>query len=392
MHVYTSVTVNYIPKARVLARSVKKFHPEAQFHLVLSDKIPEWFDLDTELFDSIIHIEELTIPNLKSWIFKHSLVELCTAVKGIAIQEIAKRFDAEKVIYLDPDIVIFSKLDCILSRLDDYGILLTPHQTTPESSYSTIVDNEICSLKHGVFNLGFLAVNVKTEGKRFVDWWANRLAQFCYDDIAGGLFTDQRWVDLAPCFFDSLLAMKEPIYNVCTWNLSNRIISGTLEDGLLVNGQPLCFYHFSGFDSGSQEIMLNKYGGKSPVLKKLRNWYIEECDKVEQKKLGSTPCCYGFFDNGETVTSEQRLLYRSRQDLINHFPDPYSVTDINKSYYAWYLENVGRKEGQSEVRGEPSEMLRAELNATRLELDLIKNSRSWRLVTQLKKFLRPLQG
>ena len=35
MHFFTSITSNYIPKARVLAQSVRDHMPDAQFHLLL---------------------------------------------------------------------------------------------------------------------------------------------------------------------------------------------------------------------------------------------------------------------------------------------------------------------------------------------------------------------
>ncbi len=60
---------------------------------------------------------------------------------------------------------------------------VTPHQTEPEKSRSAILDNEVSSLKHGVFNLGFLAVRNCPEGMRFVNWWSDRLRDFCFDDI-----------------------------------------------------------------------------------------------------------------------------------------------------------------------------------------------------------------
>ena len=41
MHVFTSVTANYLPKASALAHSVKRVHPEAVFHVVLSDEMPD---------------------------------------------------------------------------------------------------------------------------------------------------------------------------------------------------------------------------------------------------------------------------------------------------------------------------------------------------------------
>jgi len=392
MHVYTSVTVNYIPKARILAQSVKKFHPEATFHLVLSDAIPAWFDLSQEPFDALIHIADLGIANLDSWIFKHTLVELCTAVKGRACQYIIDTNQADKVIYLDPDIVIFSRLDSILDKLNEFSILLTPHQTVPETNEETIADNEICSLKHGVFNLGFLAIHATDHGRAFVDWWTARLIDFCYDDIAAGLFTDQRWVDLAPCLFAGLHVLREPIYNVCTWNLSNRLVTGSLESGIFVNDLPLCFYHFSGFDSGSQEIMLDKYGKKSPVLKKLRNWYLDQCDTAGQQEYGTTPCRYNSFDNNEPVTRSHRLLYRSRQDLIDYFPNPFETGNVNKSYYHWFRSNADVDFGDCGSDIETPEMLRDALVRAHAELSSIKNSRTWRLLLMLRQLIHPLRG
>lgn len=393
MYFFTSVTANYLPKARVLASSVKKFHPEACFFLMISDRLPRDFDLNEEPFDSVIQISDLGISNIESWIFKHSLVELCTAVKGFAFKYLFNKMNARKVIYLDPDIVVFSDLNSVSKRLDQYSILLTPHQTVPEKNEQTIIDNEICSLKHGVFNLGFLAVNSSDEGRLFVDWWSDRLEKFCYDDIPGGLFTDQRWIDLAPCFFEKLFVMREPVYNVCTWNLSNRVVTGSFENGIYVNGHPLCFYHFSGFDSGAQEIMLNKYGKQSPFLYDLRKWYLRECDLAGQQSLGKVSCFYDFFDNGQPITRQHRLLYRSRQDLVDYFPNPYLTSDKKKSYYAWYLANAqGESSCDFPVESATPEMLRNALVAARSELSIIKNSRSWRVVRFATKYLRPFFG
>ena len=85
MHIFTSITANYLPKAAALAHSVKRFHPEAIFHVVLSDDMPECAANTTAAFDSVINIRDLPIENISSWIFKHRLVELCTAVKGTAL-------------------------------------------------------------------------------------------------------------------------------------------------------------------------------------------------------------------------------------------------------------------------------------------------------------------
>jgi len=158
MHIFTSITSNYIPKARVLARSVKKHVPGAIFHVLLCDSPPPGFDLEQENFDDLILLDDLEIENRAAWIYQHNVVELCTAVKGLGFQKIFRQFNAEKVIFFDPDIVIFSDIQSIEQRLDKFSILLTPHQTEPDTGRSAIMDNEVSSLKHGVFNLGFLAV------------------------------------------------------------------------------------------------------------------------------------------------------------------------------------------------------------------------------------------
>jgi len=335
-HLFTSITANYLPKARVLGHSAKKLHPNAQFHLVLCDVIPESVVLAEEPFDSIITIEELGIPNLKSWLFQHNIIELCTGVKGIAFDYIFNEFSCEKILFFDPDIVIFSPLDTLIQKLDHHSILLTPHQTVPEQEREAIIDNEIHSLKVGVFNLGFLGIRNSAQGRQFIAWWRDRCLEFCYDDPPNGLFTDQKWVDLAPAFFSDYLVLQDPIYNVATWNLTHRYATGNLEEGIDVNGELMCFYHFSGLDSGAQEFMLNKYGKQSPVLFQLRQWYLQECDRYDQENFSKIPCCYTTFENGEVITKEQRLLYRYRQDLQVAYPDPFVTSDVENSYYHWF--------------------------------------------------------
>ncbi|MBV1774743.1 hypothetical protein KSF73_03330 [Burkholderiaceae bacterium DAT-1] len=379
---YTSITANYLPKARVLAHSVKKHHPDSEFVLLLSDDLPANFVLADEPFDEVLYAESLGLPNFESWVFKHSVVELCTAVKGPALEQLLQR--AEKVVYLDPDMAVFSPLTEVEAKLDQHSIVLTPHQTVPEEDIAAIRDNEICSLKHGVFNLGFLAVRRSDEGLRFAKWWSDRLQQFCYADIPGGLFTDQRWVDLAPCFFADLHVLRHPGYNVATWNLSHRQVKGDFQYGFTVNEAPLVVYHFSGFDSGAQEVMLNVYGKGNPALHALRNWYIAECDGYGQAALGKLPCKYGVFSNGEKVSAAHRFTYRSRPDLIAYFASPMDASNVNASYFHWFAQEYGSNGAALDAQGQDVAQLRKELSD-------IYQSRSWRLAKAISNLARKLK-
>ena len=338
--VLTSIAANYLPKARVLARSIKRVAPDAQFCLILVDAPPHNFDLGSEPFDSVLSLSDLGLENPQGWAFSHSVVELCTAVKGRAVQHLLNRPQTQRVFYFDPDMVVFGRFIELEQELSEASILLTPHQSEPEMGLEAIMDNEMASLKHGVFNMGFVGVANTTEGQRFASWWADRLTHFCLDDISRGLFTDQKWANLVPCFFDDYRVLRSPAFNVATWNITTREVAGSWEEGFTVNGEPLGFYHFSGFDSGDQALMLNKYGANSATLKALRSWYVDACNEEGQSAADDYPYGYGTYDNGNIIRPAERRLYRARIDLQQVFPDPFSA-EPKGGFGEWYRLNVG---------------------------------------------------
>jgi len=346
--VFTSIAANYLPKARVLATSLKRVAPHADFYLMLVDAYPEDADWSSEPFDALITVDDLAITNATGWCFAHQVVELCTAVKGFATGYLLDQPSVEQVFYFDPDMVVHDRFGDLEAWLSDTSILLTPHQTEPETGTEAIMDNEMASLKHGVFNMGFFGVRDTAEGRRFAQWWSKRLEQFCLDDIPRGLFTDQKWANLVPCFFEDYRVIRSPAFNVATWNITTRKVEGSLADGVTVNGEPLGFYHFSGFDSGDQALMLNKYGSDSQTLNEMRAWYIKESSALGQEHDGQRTYGYAHYADGELITAAQRTLYRQRIDLQRAFPDPF-LRHPNGGYLDWYRANAGDDEVELEA-------------------------------------------
>lgn len=334
---YTSVTNNYIPKARVLAHSVKKIHPDWEFTLVNAEPLPDSFSLDHEPFDVILTPERWAIPNLEGWLFKHRVVEICTAIKGKVADYLINLEDTEKVIYLDPDIVVFNSLEPLLDKLEEFSIILTPHILTPQRHKAAVMDNEISALKHGVYNLGFVAISKKSEGVEFAQWWKDRLLEFCYDDIPNGLFTDQKWIDLAPAFFENLFILRDPGYNVASWNLSHRKLGLDIDGTLIVNDKyPLRFYHFTGYDSGVGAIMTERYAKENTLVSEIWAWYQKELQKQSIDGLENLKWQFSFFNNGRLISDEMRLLYRNREDVQKYFKNPFDTLRQDGGYLAWY--------------------------------------------------------
>ncbi|WP_156885270.1 glycosyl transferase [Acidihalobacter ferrooxydans] len=337
---FTSIAVNYLPKARILAKSIKKYHPEWHMVLLLADRIPSWLDVDKEDFDEIMALGSLSIGRDYGWVFSHDIEELCTAIKPFAMTAILSRKNVESCLYIDPDMVLFDRLDDLLDEFENGDVLLTPHQLTPGNSYDSIIDHEIGSLRHGIFNLGFLGVKNNSNGAQVVHWWRDRVKELCLARVDLHLWTDQKWFNFAPVYFDRINILRQDRFNVAPWNIASRIISGSFEKGFLVNGHPLGFYHFTGFDNGDHSIQLEKYASVDSGAKDLVKWYKNQNDE-ENKKMDYMDWFYGYYSNGERIKLIERLIYRYRRDLQSDFPNPYEVDE--DSYKRW-IETQGKME------------------------------------------------
>lgn len=340
--------MNYFAKAKVLCKSIKQFNSDIKFLLAVSDMIPSEIDLAGELFDYIYSTRNLSnIDNIDIFYFKHNITELCTAVKPMVAQYIFTTYGADKVVYLDPDTVVFDSLAKMESYLDKYSMIFTPHQLVPEEQDIYVRENEILFLKRGTNNLGFFAVKNDKEGLAFLKWWSDRLMHYCFDDSLGvlnelrrdgiiGLFTDQKWIDLVPSFFNNYHFIKHPGYNVCTWNLSGRKI---YFDGnkYYVNDEPLYFFHFSGFDSGAHHSELTKslsFYPHNEDVKYLSDWYKKALEENGEEKYKIMKYHYDAYSSGEKISETDRKLLHIRKDIHHLVKDPFKK-DEGFSFYHW---------------------------------------------------------
>ncbi len=291
--------------------------------MLLVDRPPPDFDADAAFapFDEVVQAEDLAIPRARAWLFRHDVVEACTAVKGAMLCRLLDA-GAAAVVYLDPDIAVFHPLASLAARLEQASVLLTPHQLAPNDTPAAIADNEAAALRYGVFNLGFLAVRNDDAGRRFAAWWAARLYEACFDEPECGRFTDQRYCDLVPALFTRVAIVRDPGWNVASWNLSRRTLRVTPRGDITVNGVPLAFYHFSKH-GGVGAAMTDRYAGEAHLPHELWRWYGR---RLAALALPLVPHWhYGQFSDGAPVPLAVRRLYRSRPDLLEAFADPFDA-------------------------------------------------------------------
>jgi len=255
-YVFTSANLAYGPKVAALAESVKRHEPDVHFVWALVEQ-PGVIHHVPPHVDEVLSLDMLE----GSWVLGlrgRPVVEACTAIKGAVLGHLLARRDCSVVVYLDPDIYVYAPLAPVWSALRRSSIILTPHLLSPSRTVEGIRDNEISALKHGVFNLGFIAVAADQRGRRFARWWAARLQDYCLDAPHLGLFTDQRWVDHVPIFFEGVHVLRHEGCNVASWNIGERHV--TERDGRIWAGRHmLVFWHFSSVDNVAHLAMIDRY-------------------------------------------------------------------------------------------------------------------------------------
>jgi len=319
----TIVSANYLHFGWTLAESFLKFHPNDEFHLLLVDHLPA----DFSLRDSRVHVtevEKLDLPEFHSLAFKFDILELNTGVKPSYLKYLFA-LGADKVVYFDPDIYLFDSIEFIYKKLDSASIVLTPHILTATPDPQHIYEKDF--LSSGVFNLGFVAVSNSQQGRSFLNWWEERCLQFGFHDLRSGLFVDQKWINLALCFFDDIHILRHVGCNVAYWNLQERSLSGSGGEYYVNEDSPLIFFHYSGYRIDFPDELSSKLRIPQTInetLKQLLSFYREQLYSNGAEIYPKYAYAYAVFSNGSLVTSLARRIYSITADQWQNL-DPFDA-------------------------------------------------------------------
>ena len=213
--IFTIVSRNYAAQAATLMQSLAAQEPKARRVVVATDgPIPQ-----LQALAEVIDAAELDVPYRAMSVYYDAL-ELNTAVKPYVFKRFLAETSVKSATYLDPDIVVFRPLKRVREGLKRAELVLTPHLTRP--LLGVALPNDQAILRSGSFNLGFCSMRAAERTRDLAAWWADRCEFDCRVDLPDGLFTDQRWMDLAPGFVDSLDVVREPGLNLAYWNLEGR--------------------------------------------------------------------------------------------------------------------------------------------------------------------------
>lgn len=286
---FTICSNNYLAQAKILGDSLFEKNPDYKFIIGLCDELSD--EIDYSFFEGIeiIPVSRIKIYCFDEIIKKYNIIELNTSIKPSFFKYLINRYEAlETIIYFDPDIQIFNKLDLLEKDLEKYDILITPHILNP-ISVDDFSPSENLFLNYGIYNLGFLALNAKSQNSiKLLNWWEDKTLKIGFDRVSEGLFVDQLWINLVPIFFNNVKILREYGYNVAPWNLHERnLIKKNNGQYIMQDDSQLVFYHFSSYNYTKPELISKGYNRYDTVTltNEIHQLYSQYHNKLIENKI-----------------------------------------------------------------------------------------------------------
>ncbi len=328
---FTICSNNYLSLAKTLGDSFLKHHPSWKFIIGLVDELDDTFDYDFFSDFEIIKVSAINVNDFENMITKYNIIELNTAVKPTYISHIFKKYQATKLIYLDPDILVTSCFEEVITALNTTDIVITPHICSPIDDDFAPTDYH--TLRGGVYNLGFIALARYEKIQYFVQWWHERVSKYGFCDFGKNMFYDQMWINYLPSLYDNYIILKHLGYNMANWNLHERKLTHKSEENFLINDKiPLRFFHFSGYKHDNPTKIasyLTRYNFDTrPDLKDLFSLY--QANLIENKI---------------NETSKLKVLYKTlhQQRKTNENKLPIAIRIKNRLKVTYKVFLTGRK-------------------------------------------------
>jgi hypothetical protein len=320
--IVTIVTKSHLAYANILHQSCQAFFPESEFFCLLigaDQAIGLEHTQSMKIVDAALVVES---PLWQQMLFQYTAFEMCCALKPFALLYLAE-LGFKNLIYLDSDISLHSFPQSLVESLEEFPIVLTPHAAVPHSQ-----ELERFYLTGGAFNAGSVACRNCETGISFLNWWKDRLATGCCDEIASGLFVDQKWLDLVPGMFAGTGILRNPGFNTGHWTLKSHKMRSA-EGAVFVADHRLEAFHHSYLSTvkACDDFFHEGHCDETTyiTLKTLVTAYESRINPAKSQCSESANYPFAHLPNGTRIKRDWQIAYRNDESLRQRFPQPFEL-------------------------------------------------------------------
>jgi hypothetical protein len=239
---------NYLVKGLALYHSLRQhFRPFKLYALCMDRKCREVLceiNLPDLVLISLEEFEQGDVGLLQAKGNRTRIEYYFTCTPSLPLFILTKYPRVDLITYLDADLFFFSSPAPIFDEIDDHSIAIIEHR------FPAYLND---SGENGIYNVAWLSFRRDENGFAALKWWRERCIEWCYDLPDGGRMADQKYLNDWPIRFPSVVVLQHKGANLAPFNIGGY---GLRWDGkrVLVEDQPLIFFHFHGFKQINQWI------------------------------------------------------------------------------------------------------------------------------------------
>lgn len=309
----TIVSHSHLPQAHALAESLCASSNAEPLHILVTDLMPAERSAGTTA--NLLSVQDLGQDVPEAMLYYFDAFELCNALKPFLVSHLIDGLGAERVIYLDADLLVTGSFEEVWDSFGDASLLLTPHHLEPPAmNLRQVSEVEVVDL--GFLNGGFSAWKAGAAAARILAWMRERLPVFGFCDRSRCMFVDQKLLPLTLSYFpDAVRVLRDPGLNVAYWNAHERNVRRA--EHWCAGDRPVVFFHLSGYKlSRPDRACAYLPAVANDMLLQAAPWFAEVVSTYgtllsrHQSVHVARPYGYSRFQGVELSLPLRRLLYR----------------------------------------------------------------------------------
>jgi hypothetical protein len=282
---YSTFSKDYAFKGLLLYKSLEKHDKDFEFFMIcLHDEAKKLFEKMNLAHATIISMEDIEKEDKELLSVKNSRNDkeyIWTSKASIGLYLFNHFSEIDHIVWLDGDTLFLSDPEPIFTEWGDYSITLTEEKWREEHSF--LGDT------NGVYNTGYMGFKRDDHAMESLQWFREKLIEWCFDKWEYGLWSDQVYVNDWKKRFKNVGIIENIGVNLTPYIINYRFKESPIiksSDDIYIDNKKVIFFHYYGFkyyDGNVFDICHYVMNHRDDVIEQIYIPYLNACNEIMEQ-------------------------------------------------------------------------------------------------------------